>query len=556
MEQPLLPEVAGSDDVSSLVPLRRVALKDFVDQGRCGDLLRRESYLRCTQHDHKPFDFYGHFLRFGDLVDIRPDDYVPMKRRRPLVRMDLAKVIVESLTAMIFGSDHWPTVAVPGDPEAEDFARELCRASRLPVRMIEARNLGGACGTAILSWGFVQGRPLVEVHQPAHVEVLEWASWPERRPAKAIKVYPYERRVWDVEGKPRDKTYYYARYWDDTVDVTWREVPEDVAATGQWTRTPAVVVRHDAGICPVYLVQNLPNSAAVDGWSDFEGQEEGCDSIDVLLSATVTGTTSNVDPTVVIKDTRSNNEGVVRKGTGHAIYAPGGANYLELSGSAVGAARELLRDLRQYELDKAGVVILDAEKMSGAGISAAAMRTRYARMLAKCDLLLEQYGPVVTAIIGDMLTVARRLRTVRVGPDGVRYWSKVDLPPRIEETEEGTVAVERTPGVSSNVTLSWPPYFPATWQDRKEAAATAKDASGGQQVISRKTAVQAVAGLFGVEDVAREIEAIEEDQEESSRRARDILDAGAPRLGLQGENDEDQPDEDEPPPAGTSDDEE
>lgn len=527
--------------VTTNIPIRKVALCDVLDPQRTRDMLKRESYYRCSQHDHKAFDFDGHILRFGDEhVDLPADGYVPMKRRRPSVRMDLPKIIVERLTGLVFGHAHFPKLRALGDAVAEDFVSALCEASKLHIRMVEARNIGGATGTAVLSWGFVGGKPLIEVHQSAFVEVIEWRDYERRKPLKVVKTYPYTKRVWSADGKPQDVTVHYARYWDENLDITWREIPDALAKTKAWWRLPADIVAHKTGYCPVYWVQNIPDSASVDGVSDFEGQEQDCDAIDIQLSATHKGTVANVDPTLVIKDSQSNNEGVIHKGSSHAIYSEKGADYLELTGTSIQTSIELLERLRQYELDKASVVLLDPQSLTGSGISAAAMRTRYAPMLAKADLLREQYGDAMVDILDDMLSVARQLQQVKVDDDGQEYWSSLTLPPRINETENEdgekiVEVVEREPGSGGMITLQWPPYFQATWQDRKEAVAAVREGAGNQQVMSKRTAVSALSPLFGTE-LDEELDEIDQDAEDMDRRAHGLLDRGAPMPPLQGDD--------------------
>jgi len=533
--------IAGKDPISSEVPVAGINLVHLVRSERSRLLLRLESYYRCSQHAHKLWDFYGCSIGIPGTSRIESTGYIPMKDRLPSATMDLAKVIVDRLTALVFGGDHMPMIKVEGDADAEDFARELAKASKLSVIMAEARSIGGATGSVALSWGFVDGKPRIEVHRPAFIEVLEWADWPERKPAKVLKVYSYNRRVWSDDGRQIEKTYYYARYWDDQRDITWDEIPEVTAKTVGWTQTPYKIVRHDAGICPVYWAQNLPDSSEQDGISDYEGQMEDFDEIDILLSSTTKGTILNVDPTLVVHDLPGNNPGVTHKGSYTSLYSEKGAEYLELKGSAVEAALKLAKDLRQYQLDKASVVIQDPEKAGGGALSAVAMKTRFLSMLAKCDVIREQYGCVITKILADMLDVSRRLSVVKQDENGAEYWGRVDLPMKTVTDDDGQnpQKVDRHPGQSSDVTLAWPPYFPPTLEDKAKAVETAKNATGGQQVISHRTAVQSLASMFSIENPDDEMELIQGDEDARADKAREIFDGG-PRPQLQGEPDDDE----------------
>jgi hypothetical protein len=556
-----IPIKANADELSSEVPLRMIRLRDVVHNGRCAAMITREQYYESSQHDSKDFDIDGYFLRFGKSTDIPSTGYVPLKRRRPSARMDLPKVITDRFTSMVFGSDRFPMIRVPGDPDAEDFAQELAKQAKLPIRMLEARTKGGSQGSVVLSWGFVNGRPTIEVHNSAHCEVFEWADYERRRPGVVLKAYTYTRKVWTSDGKPKDKTYYYARFWDSTLDVCWLDIPEELAATNLWWKHPSKIIHHESGFCPVYWVQNFPASDDIDGNPDYnEGSHDNFDQIDTLLSMTCRGTTASVDPTVVIHASPEMNEGTVRTGTGRAIYSEKGAEYLELQGPGINTARELLKDLRQYELDKAGVVLLDPDKAAGTAMSASAMKQRYAVMLAKCDVLREQYGDIIVEILRDMLEVARKLKEVKEGQGGIKYWSKVQLPDRVEyedieeeeesdeESEEGeeetpqpkalrkerkAKLVPREPGESSNVELQWPPYFAPTWTDRKEAVETMNAATGGKQLVSQRTAVGVIGPLLGKHDIDLELGEIDGDTDRGVARAATIMEGGAPKTPFQ-----------------------
>jgi hypothetical protein len=133
------------------------------------------------------------------------------------------------------------------------------------------------------------------------------------------------------------------------------------------------------------------------------------------------------------------------------------------------------------------------------------------------------------------------LREVQTDSAGRKYWSALTLPPRVDE--DGQV-VEREPGSSSMITLQWPPYFHATWLDRKDAVMAVREAAGKQQVMSQRTAVSALSGLFGTE-VDDELEEIERDALAMDHRAVGLLDRGAPVLDLRAEDDHEGDDESE-----------
>lgn len=504
----------------------RAPLRGLAEDGRFRHMDTCEAYYRGKQDDAKMYDWDGRFQAYGSRADIKPGWYVPHRMRKPCTRYDMAKLIVRRLTSMVFGQDHFPEIRIEGDEDAEDYARTLCTESRLKVRMAEARNMGGAMGTAVLSFGFVGGRPRIKVHNPKHVKVLSWADQEELRPAAVLKAYSYPRWVFDTTAKKwKQVDYWCVDFWDQTHQRRWKDIPPDVASKMDWQNAPHDVFIHDYGFCPVYWIQNRPCSAEFDGEGDFEGLEETLDEMNRLLSATTTGTRANVDPTLVIKMDPSANTGQVMKGSQNAIFSPGGAEYLELKGTAVQAAERQLERLRSYVLDVAGVVLAEPEKLSGAAQSARALEILYAPMLANCDILREQYGEHgIKAIVLDMMRVARRYESSPATPDPESrdlIQARVMLPPRIVRDEEtgAESTQERTPGESEQLVLNWRPYFAPTWTDVRNAASAMKEANGGKATVSRRTSVQAISTLVGVEDVDAEVRRIEEESEADVKRA-------------------------------------
>ena len=507
----------------SLIPPNLAGLRiDLVAQDeRFRKLDKLDAYAKATQYNARQYNWDGHLLaRLEGDADIDMGIYIPMKRRRPSARVDLPKLITKRLTAMVFSEERWPELSVDGDPDAEDYLKALANVCNMQVKMQEARDYGGACGTACMSFSFVDGAPRVAVHRAKHMKVLRWADRDELVIGAVLKVYRYERQVWD-QGKPKLAAFYFARYWDEQREIVWDPIPESEARNGAWHRSvKSYTVVHGYGECPVYWAQNVPDSENEDGASDFEGSLELFDAVNSLVSSTFKGTVGNVDPTLIIKDDPGQNPGVVRKGSDNAIFSKNGAEYLELKGDAVKAANELAAKLIQYSLDVAGVVLGDPEKLSGAAQSAAALRILYLPMINSADILRTQYGKVLLVrLLVGMLRACKKIVQTPEGPiqitaDGRRIQEKpvVVLPLKIETTKgtDGNPSVSkkvRNPGDLEFVSLRCPPYFKSTAQDTTQAVDAATKAQG--KVISDRTAVKFTAGEFGVTDVEQELVDIE-----------------------------------------------
>ncbi len=108
--------------------------------------------------------------------------------------------------------------------------------------------------------------------------------------------------------------------------------------------------------------------------------------------------------------------------------------------------------------------------------------------------------------------------------------TRVKLPPKVEELDDRVNVQERNPGDGEHVTLSWPPYFPSSWEDLAKAVGAMKEGTGGQPVVSQETAVERLAPMVGVEDAKAELRRIDEDAEGNMDRAARALAGGAPRV--------------------------
>jgi hypothetical protein len=513
------------DEGEELFPrLAGLKLDRLCDSSRFQHLDQLDAYGRCTQYNRRSYDWDGRFLGYGPDSDISPRFVVPLARRKPSTRLDLAKLINRRLTAMTFGAERWPEIRCDEDPLTEDYAKALVRESRLQSKMLEARDRGGACGTSTVSFKFVDGKPRVTVHDAKHIHVLRWVDRDDYVVGEALKVYRYQRTVW-IEGKPKEVNYYFARLWTETAEVVWDPIPEPLARAGTWSAVvPSYRVEHGYGECPLYWTQNLPDSEREDGISDFDGATDTIDGLNMLLSATLKGTIANVDPTLVIKDDPGKNTGVVHKGSGTAIWSKGGAEYLEIQGEAVQAALSEVREIAQMVLDTAGVVLTDPNKATGSAQSAAALKMVYMPMCNQADQLRTQYGDgLLLRVLSGMLRAARSASKTATGAiittrDGRRIQERpvVILPDRVEvkKSESGETTIrryKREPGDSEHLTLSWPAYFKATPEDVSNDVKAAKEARG--TLVGDETATRYVAHHFGVTDIPGEVAAASEVRE-------------------------------------------
>lgn len=491
----VIPSSFGLDE-TTLGPAFRA--RYIADSERSRLLDRKQSYYLCTQHDWKRYDFDGRPMQQGNpllgqpMLQSQPSDwYVPLRQRRPCAPYRLGRTIVESFTALVFGYQRWPTIRCPDDPSTEAFARALVEASGLRTLMIKARNLGGSMGTCCLSWRFHAGRPVVQVHNAKQIYVHTWADREQLIPAHVIEIYRYPRDEWDAQRQQFVRNWYwFRRDWTQHADVAFKPVRYD-DTDPYWYVDEENTYYHGDGFCHFVWAQNLPSDTPeeTDGNADCEGLYENFDTIDLLHSTLVRGTTLNLDPTLVLKmDPDIVARMGVQKGSDNALMVglSGDARYMELQGTSVQVGTTLFAKMRETTLETAQCVIPDPNTISAAGTSAVALKVVYAPMLGKADVLREQYEKAVRQLLQQMLTSARALmESVEISFDEngepVEKRPYLALPPqrtkRVVESEDGTEqeieeVVEVAPGDSDALVFDWGDYFLPTAQDQQQIATT------------------------------------------------------------------------------------
>lgn len=506
--------------------------RSFIESQRVKMLGRRESYFRCTHHDHKVFDFEGRMIPPGPPTS-QPmlasaeqfSHYVPLKLRRPSAPYRLARVVVNSFTALLFGQGRWPLVRAHGDPATEDFAQALEREANLRTTMIRARAVGGSVGTVGLSWRYYEGKPRVQVHNGKHLCVHEWADREALVPSHVSELYTYADEAWDEDRKRFVvKWFWYRRDWTEVADILFHPIEYDRNEDPEFVIDEQRSFFHGDGICHFVWIQNLPEDeeSEIDGQPDYAELYESFESIDVLKSVVVRGATLNLDPTLVLKlDPDIVARFGISKGSDNSLNVglSGDAHYMELAGTSINAGCELVTKMRDSILEAAQCVVPDPNQVAASGTSSVALKVVHAPMLSKTDLLREQYGEGLRRLLQAMVDVARaRLATTEQVPvideeappaEGEESFDEVvpyiDLPPRIDkeietdemtgETTEVERVIDRAPGAGGAIELDWGEYFNPTPNDRQQAVNTLQVAVAGK-IMPQQSAAEEVARMF------------------------------------------------------------
>lgn len=506
-------------------------------------LNRLWSFYTCDQYAARAVDWDG--LQHTDHTEhdsistagfIPPGFYMaggqnlPVKFRRPAVQYHLCKVIVDRFTGLLFSERRHPKVNIAVDQQSEEYMQALAEEARLWPAMVQARTFGGATGSACMGFQFIDGKPVIEVHDP------RWIYPVFRDRHKLIlgsieKRYQYPVEVLDPLTEEWTTGWvWYRRVINEKVDVVFKPAPvmEDGSEPNWQIQSGG---EHELGFCPAIWIQNQPVNGDIDGEPDCHGIYDMVESIDQLQSQAKRAVMANCDPTLVISTEAPMDS--IDKGHGKAIKLPSGtATYLEISGAGIKAAREQAEELRKLALEVVQVVL---EHPDTAQRTATEVERAYSSMLSKADVMREQYGERgVKPLMQMMLKAAKQLEQPRiVAGQQVRY--RVDIPPKVEKAEEAggkPVITERKLGKGPyRVRLKWPGYFEPSLQDANQAVQAAGGAIASQ-LVDQEHAVKMVAEFFKVDDVAQLLEDLAKAKEEQEAQMMGGMMGGMP--GMEG----------------------
>jgi hypothetical protein len=430
----------------------------------------------------------------------------PVKFRRPSTPYHLRKVIVDRFTGLLFSDRKHPILRVEGDPASEDYVRTLAEVSRLWPSMIMARTYGGAMGTVAVGFQFLDGRPVVEVHDP------RWCV-PTFEDRHALKLASIEKRyMFPVDERDPEtgawvqRPYWYRRVIDREKDVLFVACPVSDEEP-EWQVEREVV--HGFGFCPVVWAQNMPVQDDIDGDPDCLGIDDICDQIDALLSQANIGIIASCDPTLkIITDAELDS---VKKGNRNALKLPQGssADYMEINGAGLKQALDMAQELRKMALEVAQCVLDHANVQ---GRTATEVERIYSSMLAKADILREQYGERLVKPLLEMMVAAIRILETPKAVEGAILRQVIQLPNKTRKNAEGVVdQAARRLGGGGQLNLNWGPYFQPTLEEAIQATQAAVMAKSGG-VLDQEHAVAFSAPFFLVEDATTMAETIKSEQ--------------------------------------------
>ncbi len=453
---------------------------DYSPRTRMLDILHR--VLDGTIYDVLPYQFHEERSLGGD--------YIPLRSRRPSVRYGLSRVVVEDSVSLLFSEGHFPTIGC-GNQTVQSVLADIAKESHLNQVMTEAA-IRGSVGSVAILMRILRGRVFFQVLDTTYLTPV----WDPEAPDSLSKVterykVPGQRLVesgYQVDDPEID--YWFERQWD-IEEETWF-TPVAVGDAGSHLIDHVRSVRHGLNFVPMVWVRNLPGSPATgdtnDGACTFRAAINTQIEIDYQLSQAGRGLKYSSDPTLLIKEPATS-DGQIVKGAGNALVVTekGDARLLEIGGTASAAVMEYVRTLRELALESVHGNRANADRLTAAQ-SGRALELMNQGLLWLADNLRVSYGESALLSLARMVVRASQVYPLQV----------------LEKEAPGLDA-------SARLYIKWPRWYPPTADDRQKDAQTLTTLFTAG-LISRETAIKAIADTFDIEDVPGELVGIAADQ--------------------------------------------
>jgi hypothetical protein len=450
------------------------------------------------------------------------DRSVPLEQRRPRIVVPLFKDAIDTLARFVWGGHRFPSVSIPatwneGDSENDvgplldhEEAQLLTRFARALVETAElercakefARKALTTTSVAVIV-GINEGFVKYHVEDGKHCT----PKWHAYRPGELESIeilYQYPREEQTSMLKSKTTLVWYRRVIDTQRDVVYQEVPVAGGQVPDWKEDPEKTVEHKLGWCPVRWIRTLPDQTdAIDGRPVIDPQLYPIiDDVCYTVSQRSRAVRYGCDPQLVRKGfTAPEKEQTKQKspGIGWDVAPDGDVKFLEIVGSGVQRATEHINDMIAAFREAAAVVKADPDETRG-DISGVVLELLHQPMIALASDLRADLGDKGFAGIVQM--AMRLCHDVR--KRGERVW--------IQGIDAATLLLDQClqegQWMHPKVCLHWAPWFDITVAEQRTKVETAERAKKAG-LVSAESATRYLEGVFGVEDVGAELEAVD-----------------------------------------------
>lgn len=428
---------------------------------------------------------YGHIANGFHDEKNPAGEYVPIRQRRPSVRHNLCRTVVDDSVSLLFSEGHFPSIEIDDEPSRETLAA-IIKESKLNALMIDAATKGAVGSVAILM-RVLSGRLFFNALETQYLTPVWKDDAPDtlERVIERYKIRGDALAASRYSGLDENEEYWWHVEWTEAQEI--RYVPYSVKDAKEKDFAPKIdkmrTTSHLLGVVPIVWVRNLPGGDDIDGEPTFP--TEAIDTqieLDYQLSQAGRGLKYSSDPLLMIKEPAGPGGQIHKAGNALVVSEDGDAKLLEISGSAAAAVIEYCKYLRQLALEGMHGNRADADKISAAQ-SGRAMELMNQALIWLADRLRISYGEgALLQLIGMIAAASRKYKLTVAG-------------------------VQIAPIADKPISLKWPDWYAPTYADRQAMATTLQTHTAAGH-MSRETAIGAIAEDFDIEDIPAEMSRI------------------------------------------------
>lgn len=432
-------------------------------------------------------------------------EYIPLRSRRPSVRYNICKIVVDDSVSMLFSEGHFPMIQCENEA-TRDALKNITKETRLNETMIEAATIGSV-GSVAISMQVLRNRLFFKAMNTQYLTPVFDDLAPDTlvlvREKYKVKGADLAELGYDIKDDDLNASFWFQREWDDTEERVY--VPRKVGDINAKLIVHAkFTTSHDLGFVPIVWIKNLPGGDGVDGACTFLDAVESSIEIDYQLSQAGRGLKYSADPQLVMKDPQGMSGEVVKGPTNVMVVGKDGdAKLLEINGKAAESVDTYVRTLREFALESIHGNRVSPDKIAGAQ-SGKAMELMNQSLVWLADRLRITYGE------GGLLTLYRMIVKASQVFKGIECQGK----------KIGVLSSDQ------DVALMWNDWYEKTAADNLADAQTLT-ALTGASLISKETAIHTIADEYDIEDVAAEAARIGADQDDAASRQTEQMAAQA-----------------------------
>lgn len=437
---------------------------------RSDDLAKYDKYYKCKQYDG--------LTDWNDALS--EDDYVPLRKRKPSVRINLPRRAVNQVTAKLVGKDLFPKFAIEEDPDTTELIRLIHRGTRFRSRMIPAVRRALINGSSFVRYFIVADRIRIETYNSNYC----YPSFDDGGDLVELDIrYVFaDEDDRDEKGNPKEK--WYRLTLTGQSDILW-DNPE--YKNGEEPNFQiAKQVDHQMGFVQGVWMRTGEDRHSPDGPSLLEDSFDLADAINYSLSQGDQAVNYAQEPQLGISGMDTDEIDKLIKSSTKAwnLGRDGNASFIEADLSGAQRGMEMRDKMSQAFQAVTRVTMLDPEKIVGSAQSAKAMEVLHGPLVDLVDELRPEFEAafieLTTKLVVSIMILEER------GQNRI-----ITFPPGYKPQ-------------NLDIAVKWPPVFPMTMQDLQVKVSVASQASTAS-LISRETLTAWLARDFGVENVEEEV---------------------------------------------------